>query len=164
MQNLTWTLIEPDWDIEQVRRASTKLIATYKFAIWRVLNKHPELMEELHDSIMEEIINDINSKGIKTPIAFVRYLAELTVNLGGGKVSIAGNEKEACISYDEIPSWEQMKQKYLLDDVSEERLVRLFRQTVERFGEKLGFSCNVDAKLSHPVATIIFKAPLKKTV
>ncbi|MBX9696095.1 MAG: hypothetical protein K2Z81_27150, partial [Cyanobacteria bacterium] len=112
----------------------------------------------------EKPLNDINSKGIKTPIAFVRYLAELTVNLGGGKVSIAGNEKEACISYDEIPSWEQMKQKYLLDDVSEERLVRLFRQTVERFGEKLGFSCNVDAKLSHPVATIIFKAPLKKTV
>lgn len=163
MQNLTWTLIEADWNVEQVRNASRQLIGSYKLAMWKVLCKHPQIMREVQDALMEDIVNEINSKGIKTPIAFVRYLAELTVNLGGGKVSIAGNEKEACISYDEIPSWEQLKQKLLVDEHSEEEMLALMKDAVEHFGEKLGFTSHLEAKFNHPVATIIFKAPLRMT-
>lgn len=163
MQNLTWTTIEPDWTIEQVRLASTKLICTYKLAMWEVLRKHPQIMKEVQDAIMQSLVNDIHALGINTPIAFVKYLAELTVNLGGGKISISGNEKEATISYDEIPSWELMREKFLSDQDAKEEMIVLFKEAVERLSVKLGFSCHIEATLNRPIATMMFKVPIGKT-
>jgi hypothetical protein len=150
MKNAVWTKISPSWDPDKVRQETGKLFTVYKLAVWKTLKNHPELLRSFQDQVFNEVLQDAALKGIaNTPAAIVRYMAELTVNLAGGSVSICGDDREATISYDEISNWDQFKSQ-LSTETEQQDLQKLMELTLNRFSTNFGLKCSAEVSFSSP--------------
>ncbi|MBY0551100.1 MAG: hypothetical protein K2W95_27725 [Candidatus Obscuribacterales bacterium] len=156
MKNLR-VKIEPTWSVEKIRRETNSLIGSYKIAMWQTLKDKPEELKKIQDCFFAERLENMRASNVETPLDLVNYLGELTANLGGANVSVSGNEKEASISYDDIPNWDSMKTKLELTNETKEKFLLLMKDSMQRFCEPLGFDCEVDARWDHPIARIVFR-------
>jgi hypothetical protein len=164
MENTVWTKVEPSWAEERVRQETSDLMKAYKLAIWNTLKYHPELLIQLQKEIFEDRLKDMRSKGIaNTPLGLVLYLADLTVNLAGGSISICGNERKATISYDDVKGWDQFE-SLIKTEQQQNELVSFMNDTLKRFSNTMGFSCSTEVRFDTrpPVLRITFAvAPAK---
>lgn len=158
MQDLTWTKIEPTWDVDRVRKEAAKLIIEYKIAMSVAAQEDEDILEKMQNVFYADIVKQLAQKGISTPIALVRYLAELTVNLGGGSVSISGDDKEATIQYDELPGLEDLKEKMgLTSPQKKTRMLEIYEKSLNRFSSLLGLKASVEVDFDKPFARIKFR-------
>lgn len=160
MARSTWTKVEATWNTDRVRKEAGRLIFDYKMAIWLALQDQPEILEKLQEVLYGEFVKQLQAEGIKTPIDLVRYLAELTANLFGGTVSIIGDTSEASLAFDDIPGWDQIKEKFEFDSSEEkEKLMIVYRNSLDRFCEMLGlrFTAEVEANFDCPIAKLTFR-------
>jgi hypothetical protein len=150
MENAVWTKVIPSWSCEKVRQETASFVGAYKMAMWNTLKDQPDLLLRFQDQVFQDRMQDMESKGIsKTPLGLVMYLAELTVNMAGGVISVSGDDREATISYDEIAGWDRFKSQ-LGTDQERAELLTLMQSTLNRFSARLGFRCTVQALLDSP--------------
>lgn len=158
MADLTWTKVEPSWDIDKVRKEAAKLILEYKMAMSVADREDRHVIEKMQNVFYSDITKEIKHKQINTPIALVRYLAELAVNLGGSSVSIAGDDTEASIQYDELPGLEKIKDRLDLNSPeSRKYMTELYRSSLNRFSFLLGFKADVELDFDKPLARLTFR-------
>lgn len=153
----TWTKVEPTWEMPRVRQEVGNLISEYKLAFWILIKERPELLADMQQSIYSHFTELMKQSGVKTPFDLVKYLAELTVNLVGGEVSITGNEEVASISYDQLPTWDKMKNRLDLSDEGRLQMMNLLNASMQRFADGFGFESGVEANLTRPIMTITFR-------
>lgn len=160
MVNPTWIKVQPTWNSDRVRKEASRLILDYKMAIWLALKDQPEVLQNLQEVLCGQFVKELKVQGVKTPIELVKYLADLTVNLLGGAVSITGDSKEASIAFDHLPGWDQIKGNLELDSTEErEKLLLAFRNSMDRFCNLLDlrFTAEVEADFDSPVAKLTFR-------
>lgn len=154
----TWTKVEATWDMPRVRQEVSNLISEYKLAFWLLLKERPELLAAVQQSICSHLTELMKQSGVKTPLDLVTYLAELTVNLVGGEISIMGDDKCAAISYEELPTWDKMKERMDLTDAGRSQMLALLTASLQRFADGFSFQSEVEANLTRPIMTVTFKA------
>lgn len=152
----TWTKVEPTWDMSRVRQEVGNLISEYKLAFWLLIKERPELLADVQQSIYAHLTELMKQSGIKTPRDLVTYLAELTVNLVGGEISITGNDQCATISYDQLPTWDKMKDRLDLTDAGRVQIMNLLNSSLQRFADGFGFESEVEANLTRPIMAVTF--------
>lgn len=147
---------KPTWEVDRLRKEMSKLVMGLKLSLWTALKDQPELLKTVQDAYMIGWSEQLKAQGINTPIALVKYLAELSVNLIETKVSYSGDEKSAWISYDELAGWPAIQEKLELTPEAKEKMAKLGSEAMQRFGKFMEMDCEAQYPLSTPLAKITF--------
>jgi hypothetical protein len=135
--------IQPSWSVLQMQDHIVKMIVNKIQMRIKMedAGKIPD-MAELEKATALNKADCMKKAGVNSPLELVKRLAELTVNMTGSKVSIAGADSQATLIYEEPKVW--LEAKKVLSDSQQKKMSDQFQTWMKSLGDAFGYDTKVE--------------------
>jgi hypothetical protein len=147
--------VEAKWPQAKAQEEAAQAMARILVSAINTLGKYgEEAMKEFDKQGRTLKVQHFKKLGVNSPIDLVKAMAEFDANVLGSKVEIAGDEKQASLSYQSCAIWNAMSQLCKPTAEQEQKMSGHFEACMSELGKEFGFK--TEAKLAETGATVTF--------